>query len=56
MCLLCIEIAKGSLNWWEALRNYGEMVESTNKEHRREIESLIKQQVRKWRRENGFPG
>ena len=41
MCIICIELEKGSLMPWEANRNLKEMSEVLDDEHIKEVEELI---------------
>ncbi|HEU0030712.1 MAG TPA: hypothetical protein VFQ53_08765 [Kofleriaceae bacterium] len=41
MCLICIEIAKGSMTVPEARRALGEMREKVGSEHAREVEKTL---------------
>jgi hypothetical protein len=41
MCLICIEVAKGSMSTREARRALGEMREKVGGEHAREVESML---------------
>jgi len=41
MCIICIEMDKNKLTPWEAKRNLGEMVNSLDEEHVREVENKI---------------
>ena len=41
MCIICIELKKGSLMPWEAARNLKEMSESLDSEHVEEVIDLI---------------
>ena len=41
MCIICIELEKGSLMPWEAARNLKEMSETLDSEHVEEVIDLI---------------
>ncbi len=41
MCIICIELEKGSLMPWEANRNLKEMSEVLDDEHIEEVKELI---------------
>jgi len=41
MCIICIELEKGSLMPWEANRNLKEMSEVLGDEHIKEVKELI---------------
>lgn len=41
MCIICVELEKNRLTLAEARRNYGEMAESIDEEHREELEEKL---------------
>ena len=47
MCLVCIEMAKGTLTSREALRNYGEMAQQMSKKHAEEVLRKIQRKMLK---------
>lgn len=47
MCIICVELQKGTLTPWEAKRNLGEMVEKIGQEHAIEVENTISDAILK---------
>ena len=47
MCLVCIEMAKGTLTSREALRNFGELAAQLNKKHAEEVLRKIQRKMAK---------
>jgi carbon monoxide dehydrogenase subunit G len=45
VCLVCIEMAKGTLTSREALRNYGELALQMNKKHAEEVLRKIQRKM-----------
>lgn len=41
MCIICIELDRQALTWDEAERNWGELRDSTEPEHRVEVEARL---------------
>ena len=41
MCIICVELEKNKLTLEEARRNYGEMIEVIDDEHKKELEEKL---------------
>ena len=45
MCIICLDLEKGSLTPWEAKRNLSEMAEKIGQEHAIEVENKISEAI-----------